>query len=206
MFVYISGKTLNVYDNQILLKLPNGLGYLIQVDPLSKIQVNENIDLYILSGLVGTQTLYYGFDTFEAWNISNVIHSKGIALKQSAELVWSLGVAKIHQSIIQKDDSFLKKIEGLGAKGVNKILEIEDQDIPVARINISNKKLKEDGSEYNTEERYSPAEFTQRLASLGYSRSRIVQIISVLKKENLWGNMPLVDLIKKAMEILEQKI
>lgn len=206
MFIYISGKIVKILDSQIVLKLPTGLGYLISVDPLSKIQVNENTDYYIISGTnLNGQTNYFGFDNFETWQIANTIYSKGISAKQSAELVWSLGVAKLHQSIIQKDDSFLKKIEGLGVKGINKILEIEDQEIPVSKSNMNSDNFKSDINS-KAVEKYTPAEFTQRLSSLGYSRSRVVQIISVLKKENMWGNMPLVELVKKAMEILEQKI
>ncbi len=48
MIAYLSGKVVASFTGQIILKLPSGVGYLVQVPPTRTFMVNESIDLFIL--------------------------------------------------------------------------------------------------------------------------------------------------------------
>ena len=208
MFVYINGKIIKLLDSKIIIKLPNGQGYLLNVSFNEKYNLNENIELFVCSyfNSQNGQGEFYAFSDFESWQLATTMINCDIEIKFVAPIIWDIGVPRLHQSILQKDESYLKKLGNIPVKTITKVLGIDLNLLSLTK-NYTNTMSRAD-SNLNGEikkENYSPAEFTQRLSSLGYARSRIVEIISHLKKEDLWGKMPLIDLVKKSLELMEQK-
>lgn len=192
MFIYLSGKIINILDSRIVIKLPNGIGYFVYITPRFKYIVNETIDLYVVS----ENNILYGLPTFDDYIMTNKLIKLGISVKQTIEIVYEVGADKLRQLIVTKDEVNLKKIPNFSNKIVDKLLILSDDEV-ISTLRSSDIGVNKD--------KYTAPEFTDKLQSLGYSRNRIVATISILKKEEHWGVLNLIDLIKKAIDILEQR-
>ncbi|NJS41225.1 hypothetical protein HC766_02475 [Candidatus Gracilibacteria bacterium] len=65
MIGYIIGKTGNTIDNKLLIKLPSGLGYLININPNDFYQQNDTIELFIYEARKEDKIDLYGFQTIK---------------------------------------------------------------------------------------------------------------------------------------------
>ena len=190
MLIYFSGKILQSFGSQIVLKLPNGQGFLINVNPAVRYSVNETLELYLFD----YNGEMFGFETFEERLLIDKLIRGGLETDSAIETVYRVGVDKVQKAIINKDDSQLRKVEGLSVKNIGKILEIEATQL------LFNGKP--ESSEMHKES-YSASEFTDKMQTLGYNRNQIVGVISTLKQESKWGQVNLIELVKFAIEYLE---
>ena len=190
MLIYFSGKILQSLGSQIVLKLPNGQGFLINVNPAVRHSVNETLELYLFD----YNGEMFGFETFEERLLIDKLIRGGLETDSAIETVYRVGVDKVQKAIINKDDSQLRKVEGLSVKNIGKILEIEATQL------LFNGKP--ESSEMHKES-YSASEFTDKMQTLGYNRNQIVGVISTLKQESKWGQVNLIELVKFAIEYLE---
>jgi Holliday junction resolvasome RuvABC DNA-binding subunit len=195
MFIYLSGKIIYSEFGEIIIKLPTGTGYLLKISPASKLNVNENVEFYVLTA----DDEIYGFQSIEEWKVAYQIYSGGIAVKLAAEIIFELGLEKLHRALVTQDEALLNQISGLGTKSISKILQLK---IPVLNLRDDDNAIKEQAKEVQ----YTAVEFTEKLSSLGYSRNRIVQVISKLRFAGDWGVLPLVEVVKKAIDIMEGKL
>jgi Holliday junction resolvasome RuvABC DNA-binding subunit len=213
--IYLSGKIVRSFESQLILKLPSGVGYLLEVNPNYRYIANENIDFFVLCESASFfNSKIYAFNSWEEFVMVRQILEQGVTLPQSAQILWEIGLGRLQRSIATKDDSLLRNINGLGQRFISKILEIGDS---VMQISASNSYVTGPGMERKTdhlhlEEQqhnsitpYTATEFTRKMAQLGYTSNKIVEVISILKKEDLWGKLQLIDIIKTAIDILEGK-
>lgn len=192
MFIYLSGKIINILDSQLVVKLPNGVGYFVHITPKFKYNINETIELYVVS----ENEILYGLSSFEDYVMTTKLIKHGITVKQTIEIIYKFGADRLRQMIATKDETNLKKIPNFSNKIIEKLLSLSDDEV------ISTLRSDDMGA---NKDKYTAPEFTDKLQNLGYSRSRIVATISILKKEEYWGALNLIDLVKKAIDILEQR-
>lgn len=191
MLIYLSGKIIYVQEDQIVLKLPNGQGYWINIGPDWKLNLNENLDLYIIN----VENRTFGFRTIEERLLTDKLVDGGLELEVAIDVIQKVAIDVIQKAIINKDESKLKKIEHLSSTNIAKILEIE----PTTLL-VNNKNSLE-----MTKESYTATEFTDKMQTIGYNRNQIVGVISTLKQESKWGQSGFIDLIKSAIEIIEMQ-
>lgn len=196
MIAYLSGRVIGKLENHIILKLPSGVGYGVNVSREKRYMVNENLDFYIWHVFIrdGGEELY-GFDSIEdrQW-AEKLTKVSGVGPKAAANMIYTLGWQKILEAIQKTDTDILSSVKGLGLKTAKKIvLELKGgaTDMEVLQDNEGSGQLSID--------------FTDTLSNLGYKRGEIVGAISKLKKDGQWQDGTLVDLVKKGLEILGKR-
>lgn len=192
MIAYISGKIVYKTQNSIVVKLASGEGYLVYIDRAFEHMVHEHVDLFIYESRREDKTDLYGFYTSEDWEwVEKLLKVSGVGPKMAASIVHSLGSDKIQSAIINQDIQALCEVKGLGQKTAKKIvLELKGSktDITMMETDLPG------GS--------SITDFTETLSNLGYKRSQIVSVISQLKKERLWNEDDLVEMVKIGLKYL----
>jgi Holliday junction resolvasome RuvABC DNA-binding subunit len=208
--IYISGKILHVLESQVVIRASSGIGYLLFTNPSHKYYINDNAEFYIISDnvILGGNNKIFAFDSFDEWLLMRQMASRGLTIELATSVVHELGVGQLQRAIASNDDSMLRRIPGLDQRSVRTIIEIGDECMNLSKISIlpmyANQGQSVDGN--NDEVKafsYSASEFTEKMTQLGYNRNKIVETISVLKSEEAWGKMSLVDLVKKAMTLIE---
>jgi Holliday junction DNA helicase RuvA len=195
MLAYLSGKVIAKTNSRIIIKLPSGVGYEVNVSPSKNYLQNENIEIYILEVQRDDKTELFGFDQLEEkeWS-EKLMKVSGVGPKSAANVVFSLGVAQIMQGIAQSDSKIFAQVKGLGAKTAKKIvLELKGSLADVDEINSR--------SEINTN---FASEFVDTLSGLGYKRGEIVALISKLKKQKLWNEEDLVETVRSGLKLLSR--
>lgn len=201
--IYLAGKILHTIDNQVLLKIPSGAGYLLTVNPNKKYNINDNVEFFVIidPSIIGPNQKIYALDSFEEWLIMWRMVNQGLAVELVTTIIYDLGIGPLQKSIATHDDALFKRIPGLSLKQIRQIMEIGDSIMNLGRG--SSIITTADGEEEKIHS-YTAAEFTEKMTQLGYSRTRIVDVISLLKYQDFWGKLPLVDLVKKAMSLIEE--
>ncbi len=195
MIGYISGKTAGRIDGKLLLKLPSGLGYLIETSPEDYYQKNDTIELYIYESRKEDRLTLYGFRTLKdrEW-MERLLKVSGVGPKMAAQIIYYLGGKKLLEAINQKDAAALKGVKGLGAKTTKKILLELSGDMSVEEMNtIGNGKSQ------------TVTDFTETLAGLGYSRGLIVGAITNMKKDKVWDEGDLKEMVKIGLKYLSSR-
>lgn len=196
MIAYLSGRVVGVLENQIILKLPSGVGYLTWVSPSKNYMQNENIDFYVWEVLRENKSELYAFESLDDRHWAEKLTKvSGVGPKVAANLIYSLGWEKILESIQLNDTTNFTGVKGLGLKTAKKIvLELKGSstDLEILqRTEMGNNQ--------------TAIDFTDTLSNLGYKRGEIVSTISKLKKAGLWDDGNLVSLVKKGLEIIGKK-
>lgn len=193
MIGFISGRVIGFLHEKIILRIPSGIGYIITVDPILDLIVNENVELFILEVARDTGPDLFGFDNIEQrlW-VEKLIEVDGVGPKSATNIVYSLGIETINSAILEQDDATLSQVKGISSKTAKKIiLELHNKDVNIKDLNQQHKKK---GSQSIT------GEFTDTLSSLGYSRSQIVNVIGQMKQDSNWQDEDLNTLVKKALK------
>jgi len=196
MIAYLSGRVVGVLENQVILKLPSGVGYLAWVSPKKNYMQNENIDFYVWEVLRENKSELYAFESLDDRHWAEKLTKvSGVGPKVAANLIYSLGWEKILQSIQLNDVSNFTGVKGLGLKTAKKIV----LELKGATTDLDILQRTEMGSNQTS------IDFTDTLSNLGYKRGEIVLTITKLKKAGLWEQENLVTLVKKGLEIIGKK-
>ncbi len=196
MIAFLSGKIIAVFDNQIIVRLPSGLGYLVQISPKQNFILNETIDLFILEVQRDTKTELFGFANLKdrEW-VEKLLKVDGVGPKIAAQIVYLLGYEGLLQAIQNNDVKALTQIKGLGQKTAKKIiLELKTSQVELTELETNSKQ----GDQTITT-------FTETLTNLGYKRREIVEVISQLKAKNLWDANNLAEMVKQSLKFLSKK-
>lgn len=186
MLIYLTGKVVAVIGNQVVVKLPNGVGYLIEVKSHSRLIVNENVDLYVVQS--GDTML--ALDTLEERLWADKLIKVGMEPTDAVELIRNLGSKKLGQSVADRDSAALQ--DSIPAKLITKLFKFYGSSQSNSPESLKNNKLN-----------YTATDFTEQMTQLDFPRAQTVRVISQLKKEGLWDKVGLSTLVKRAIEILE---
>lgn len=193
MIGLLSGKIAARLEDKIILKTPNGIGYLVNVSPYKQYLVNENIDLYILQVFRDKYVdELFGFEDIKdrEW-VEKLTKVNGVGSKTSANIAFTLGWEKIMAAINQGDHKVFSDIKGLGLKTAKKIVlelkgDIEDLDLR-ENINVNDQTI---------------INFTDTLMDLGYKRGDVVKAISQMKKDQVWDEDNMSDMVRFGLKYL----
>ena len=194
MLVYINGRIIAKTENRIIVKIPSGLGYLVNVSQNSQYMVNENVEIFLFEVLRETKIDLFGFKNLEErdW-CEKLMKVAGVAPKSAASIVYDLGVEKIKEALEEGDPQIFSNVKGLGAKTAKKIvLELKGVAADFNKIQKIEPSL---NSEFTVD-------FVDTLSGLGYKRGEIVSLISKMKKNKIWDEKDLVETVKNALQMI----
>lgn len=198
MIAFLSGKVVAVFANYIILRLPSGVGYLVQVSPARAFMVNESVDLFILEVFRDNRPELFGFSELKEreW-VEKLLKVDGVGPKTAATVVYVLGWEGLAQAIKNNDVKTLAAVKGLGSKTAKKvILELKTKEIEVQQL---------EEAAFGSHQEDSVSVFAQTLSNLGYKRNEIVGVISKLKAEELWNEKEIASMIKHSLKYLAKK-
>ena len=193
MLAYIQGRIIAKDGNQIIVKLPAGMGYLINVSYQKNYMQNENVELFLLEVKRDDRNDLYGFEDLEEkkW-CEKLMKVSGVGPKMAATMVFSLGVSKILDALQIGDPKPFSEVKGLGGKTAKKIvLELKGEMVDLKELDTKS----EQGSHFTQE-------FVDTLSGIGYKRGEIVSVISTLKKEGLWNEGDIVETVRFGLKYL----
>jgi holliday junction DNA helicase RuvA len=197
MLAYLSGKVIGVQPGQILVKIPSGVGYMVNVSQSVIFMANENLELYILEVIREDHVELFGFRDLEEreW-VEKLMKVSGVGPKMAAGIIYAIGVEKVVEAIQTTNSGILTEVKGLGSKTAKKILLELKGSITDLQI-----------LETKTESRNSQTvlDFTETLTNLGYKRGEIVSLITRLKKGGDWYEDDLVSMVKLGLKNLGKK-
>jgi len=196
MIAFLSGKIIAIFNNQIILRLPSGIGYLVQISPKQNFLLNETVELFVLEVHKENKREFFGFTNLQdrEW-VEKLLKVDGVGPKIAAQIVYFLGHEGLLQAIQNSDIKALTQVKGLGQKTAKKIiLELKSSQVKLAEL--------ETNSQHSDQ---TITTFTETLANLGFNRRAIVEVISRLKAEQLWDEQNLNEMIKQSLKLLSKK-
>ena len=192
MIAYLSGKIIGNIENQVILKVPSGVGYLLNISHLKAYMVNEHQDFFVWEVTRENKNDLYAFSNLEdrAW-AEKLTKVDGVGPKAAATIVYTLGYQKIIEAIAGAEPEVFNEVKGIGVKTSKKIvLELKGGNTDIQKLQQSS-----DNSQMSLD-------YTEALGNLGYKRGEIVSTISKLKKMGKWQENDLVGTVKNGLEIL----
>jgi len=196
MIAFLSGKIIAIFNNQIIVRLPSGIGYLVQISPKQNFLLNETVELFVLEVHKENKREFFGFTNLQdrEW-VEKLLKVDGVGPKIAAQIVYFLGHEGLLQAIQNSDIKALTQVKGLGQKTAKKIiLELKSSQVMLAEL--------ETNSQHSDQ---TITTFTETLANLGFNRRAIVEVISRLKAEQLWDEQNLNEMIKQSLKLLSKK-
>jgi Holliday junction DNA helicase RuvA len=196
MIAFLSGKIIAIFNNQIILRLPSGVGYLVQISPKQNFLLNETVELFVLEVHKENKREFFGFTNLQdrEW-VEKLLKVDGVGPKIAAQIVYFLGHEGLLQAIQNSDIKALTQVKGLGQKTAKKIiLELKSSQVMLAEL--------ETNSQHSDQ---TITTFTETLANLGFNRRAIVEVISRLKAEQRWDEQNLNEMIKQSLKLLSKK-
>lgn len=194
MLVYINGRIIAKMENQIIVKIPSGLGYLVNVSANNKYMVNENVEIYLFEVLRETKVELFGFNNLEErdW-CEKLMKVGGVGPKSAATIIYDLGIDKIREAINTSEPKIFSSVKGLGLKTAKKIvLELKGSQTDLEKIQKTEPSL---NGEFTVD-------FVDTLSGLGYKRGEIVSLITKLKKNKNWDENNLLETVKGAIQMI----
>jgi len=196
MIAFLSGKIIAIFNNQIIVRLPSGIGYLVQISPKQNLMLNETVELFVLEVHKENKREFFGFTNLQdrEW-VEKLLKVDGVGPKIAAQIVYFLGHEGLLQAIQNSDIKALTQVKGLGQKTAKKIiLELKSSQVKLAELETNSQQSDQ-----------TIATFTETLANLGFNRRAIVEVISRLKAEQLWDEQNLNEMIKQSLKLLSKK-
>ena len=196
MIAFLSGKIIAIFNNQIILRLPSGIGYLVQISPKQNFMLNETVELFVLEVHKENKREFFGFTNLQdrEW-VEKLLKVDGVGPKIAAQIVYFLGHEGLLQAIQNSDIKALTQVKGLGQKTAKKIiLELKSSQVKLAELETNSQQSDQ-----------TITTFTETLANLGFNRRAIVEVISRLKAEQRWDEQNLNEMIKQSLKLLSKK-
>ncbi|MCR5787387.1 MAG: Holliday junction branch migration protein RuvA [Acholeplasmatales bacterium] len=169
MYSYIKGNVTMVCPKNITLE-NNNIGYEIVVpNPYNFMVSKEEVTVFIYHYLREDQETLYGFKTREEKDLFlKLISVNGIGPKSALSILASATVNEILNAIESRDDAYLKRFPGIGAKASQQIIldlhgKISFDDVSEVLNNNSHQK-----------------DIEEALVTLGYSKKDVTKAVSKL--------------------------
>ncbi len=124
MIGYLSGIVQIIRDNSLILNV-NGVGYKVSVGPdlLSRLHLDETIDLYVYTQVREEILALYGFESTEELDFFELlIGVSGIGPKAALGILSVAPMEKIRSSIVNQDPTLLSSVSGIGKKTAEKVV------------------------------------------------------------------------------------
>jgi len=122
MYAYITGKITSVNPKNIVVE-NNGIGYIIIVSNPYVFIPNSDITIFTHQVIKEDSNNIYGFKSFEEKELFlKLLSVNGIGPKSALSMLASGNVSGIIKAISARDDKFLKKFPGIGAKASQQII------------------------------------------------------------------------------------
>lgn len=198
MIAFLSGKVVASFPGQIILRLPSGVGYMIQVPPTRTFMVNESTELFILEVLRENKSELFGFSELKdrEW-VEKLLKVDGVGPKTAATMVYVLGWDGLAEAIKASDLKVLASVKGLGLKTAKKvILELKSKEVEIEELEKATLGRNQEGG---------ISIFAETLSNLGYKRGEIVEVISKLKAEDLWNERDIASMVKQSLKYLAKR-
>jgi holliday junction DNA helicase RuvA len=195
MIAYLSGRVVGNLDNQIILKIPSGVGYLLNIPAHKVYMINENLEFYIWEVVRENKVELFAFENLEdrSW-AEKLTKVDGVGPKAATTIIFTLGYQRVIEAIQNADSAMIADVKGIGLKTAKKmILELKG-----ATTDLNSLQPSESSSQMSID-------YTDTLGNLGYKRGEIVSTITKLKKSGDWQEGNLVDTVKKGLELLGSK-
>lgn len=186
MYGYIIGKVTKITPKYII-EENNGIGYLIIVPNPYSYNLNEEYKIYVHQYVREDILDLYGFKTEDEKDLFlKLISVSGIGPKSALSILATGTVSEIVNAIESRNEVYLKKFPGIGAKAASQIiLDLKgklsfNQEISNASLSQSNL-----------------GEVEEALIALGYSKKELTKVLAKLD-----GNKEVGVLIKEALKLL----
>lgn len=192
MIGYISGRVLAQIGDQLLIKTPSGVGYLVYTNPRSTFHIGDQVDLFTLHVIREDKQELYSFDNLEDRNgIEKLLKVDGVGPKTAAMVIYTLTWSHVQRAVSEEDYKTLSTVKGLGAKTAKKIV----LELKGAQTDISN--LSE-----NPDQKAQFDTIIAGLVSMGYKKNDITPILNRLATSTLFDPSDTVGSIKKILKEL----
>ena len=133
MIAYLSGKIVLVLEKQIIVKIPSGVGYLVNI--LGEFLVNENIELFIWQD----NEDFWGFYSWSERNWAQSLTFLGVEIPTSCNLVWQNGEKKLSQETMYGNGEIFAKA-GINTKIIAKIIKNKPKSSEIENLEIEKSK------------------------------------------------------------------
>ena len=127
MIAYLSGRVVGHLDNQIILKIPSGVGYLLNIPAHKVYMINENLEFYIWEVVRENKIELFAFENLEdrSW-AEKLTKVDGVGPKAATTIVFTLGYQRVIEAIQNADSASIADVKGIGLKTAKKmILELK---------------------------------------------------------------------------------
>ena len=183
MIGYIKGKVISNNDNVILLE-NNGIGYLLMVSNPYNFNLNNEYKVFVHQYVREDLIDLYGFSTQEEKELFlKLISVSGIGPKSALSILASGTVNEVVKAIETRNDAYLRKFPGIGAKASQQIiLDLQGKIDLTEKIVVNNSKLED---------------VEEALIALGYLKKDISKVV---KKLDL--SLDEASLVKQALLLL----
>ncbi|PIR41409.1 MAG: Holliday junction branch migration protein RuvA [Candidatus Yanofskybacteria bacterium CG10_big_fil_rev_8_21_14_0_10_46_23] len=193
MISYLAGKVLDIGKSSVIIEV-NGVGYRVTLsdrirNSLSKIGEPIKVFTYSVINLRDGVFNLYGFIKLEELRFFELLITvSGIGPRLAQTILDNIDLPTLQLAIIREDDSYLKKISGIGAKTAKRMI-----------LELKNKVLETDVREASQgRDLASEEEAVEALVSLGYSTLQAREVIREIP-DNLKNTQ---DRLKEALKIL----
>lgn len=185
MYGYIIGKITKITPKCIICE-NNGIGYLIIVPNPYNYKLNEEYKVYTHQYVKEDILDLYGFSSEDEKELFlKLISVSGIGPKSALSILATGTVKEICNAIENRNDAYLKKFPGIGAKASQQIiLDLKGK----LSFDISDNSLVNDSKLIDVEE---------ALVALGYNKKEIQKILPKLDK-----TLDVGVLVKEALKLL----
>ncbi|MFI3260141.1 MAG: Holliday junction branch migration protein RuvA [bacterium] len=180
MYSYIIGAVVEVNYNNIILE-NNNIGYKIFLSNPYKYEIGVNKKIYIHNHVTDNETLLYGFDSKEDYNLFiKLIGVKGLGPKVGSNFFANETNQDIINSINNEDISYLKKFPKVGDKLARQII-----------LDLKGK--------LTLEENVKKDDVFLALQSLGYNKNEVTSVLSTID-QNKEESIQIKEALKKLMK------
>lgn len=188
----ISGRVLGKIGEQLLVKTPSGVGYLMHTNPLTHYHIGDQVELYTLQVQREDKQELFSFETVEDRNgVEQLLKVDGVGPKTAAMILYTLTWPVVMSAVKDEDYKTLATVKGLGAKTAKKIV----LELKGASTDISN--LSE-----NLEQKAQLNQVVIAVVGMGYKKTDVQAALNRISATALFNPEDTVGNIKKVLKEL----
>lgn len=199
----LHGKVLAIEENNVILQIPAGIGYIVHLTSanLMNIVMGQEITLWISTQTKENETTLFGFveKHTKIW-FETLITVQGVGGKVALAILSALSIDTIQHAILMNDVSYFKKVSGIGPKLasriINELKSKKDFKLGGATIGMSDNHLMEKDT-YNI-----ASDAASVMANLGFSKTDAYQIAVKICTEQ--QNIDLEELIRLSLQAIHE--
>ena len=192
MIGFVSGRILTKIGDQILVKTPSGIGYLLHTNPSVNYLIGDQVDLYTLHIIREDSQQLFSFENLEDRNgIEQLLKVDGVGPKTAAMIVYTLSWPVIIGAIRDEDFKALSTVKGLGAKTAKKIvLELKGATTDISKL----EEKPEDRAEFD--------KIITAVVAMGYKKTEVQSVLNKLSSHTMFDAANTVAAIRSVLREL----